>query len=98
MDYLTLEPSKAGQSNILVITDYFTNYAMAIPTHNQTAKTTADAIYNNFMVNYGIPTRIHTDQGANLESDIIKELCNLTGMTKSRTTPYNSMGNGCTER
>ena len=98
MDYLTLEPSKGGQSNILVITDHFTKYAMAIPTQNQTAKTTADAFYNNFMVHYGIPTRLHTDQGANFESDIIKELCNLTGMTKSRTTPYHPMGNGCTER
>ena len=98
MDYLTLEPSKGGQSNVLVITDHFTKYAIAVPTHNQTAKTTADAFYDNFVVHYGIPTRIHSDQGANFESDLIKELCNLTGMTKSRTTPYHPMGNGCTER
>ena len=98
MDYLTLEPSKGGQSNILVITDHFTKYAIAVPTHNQTAKTTADAFYDNFAVHYGIPTRIHSDQGANFESDLIKELCNLTGMTKSKTTAYHPMGNGCTER
>lgn len=97
MDYLTLEPSR-GHGNILVITDHFTKYALAIPTKNQTAKTTAEAFYNHFIVNYGIPTKLHTDQGANFESDLIKELCNITGMKKTRTTPYHAMGNGCTER
>lgn len=98
MDYLTLEPSKGGIGNILVITDHFTRYAMAIPTKNQTAKTTAEAFFNNFVVHYGLPTRIHSDQGANFESELIRELCELTGMKKSRTTIYHPMSNGMTER
>ena len=47
IDYLTLEPSKGGISNVLIATDYFTKYALVIPTKNQTAKTTAEAFYNN---------------------------------------------------
>jgi len=97
-DYLTLEPSKGGISNILIITDHYTKYAVAIPTKNQTAKTTAEAFYNNFVVNYGIPTRLHSDQGANFESDIIKELCKLTDIKKSHTTPYHPQGNSGPER
>ena len=84
--------------HILVITDHFTRYAQAIPTKNQTARTTAEAFYQNYIVHYGIPDRIHSDQGANFESKIIKELCSLTGMTKSRTTSYHPMGNGMCER
>lgn len=97
MDFLTLEPSK-GCGNILVITDHFTKYALAIATKNQTARTTAEALYENFITHYGIPSRIHSDQGANFESEIIKELCKLTGMVKSRTTPYHAMGNPIPER
>lgn len=98
MDFLTLEKSKGGFQHILVVTDHFTRLAHAIPTRNMTAKTTAEALYNNFITYYGIPSRIHSDQGANFESKIIKELCNITGMVKSRTTPYHAMGNGMTER
>ena len=98
IDYLTIEPSKGGIEYVLVITDHFTRYAQAIPTRNQTAHTTARLLYENFFVHYGFPARIHSDQGANFESKLIKSLCDLTGMKKTRTTPYHPMGNGMVER
>ena len=55
IDFLTLEMSKGGYQNILVITDHFTRYAHAIPTRNQTARTTAEALCNGFIVHYGMP-------------------------------------------
>ena len=98
MDFLQLETSKGGYPYILVITDHFTKYALAIPTRNTTARTTAETFFNNFIVHYGFPKRIHSDQGPNFESKLIKELCTITGMEKSRTTPYHPMCNGVTER
>jgi len=98
MDFLTLEPSKGGQQHILVVTDHFTRYAQAYPTKNMTARTTAEVFFKNFVVNYGLPRRIHSDQGANFEGKLMKEVCNLTKMDKSRTTPYHPMGNGQCER
>lgn len=41
IDYLKVDRSKGGYENILLTTDHFTRYAQAIPTLNQTAKTTA---------------------------------------------------------
>ena len=98
IDYLKLDKCKGGYENVLVITDHFTRYAQAIPTLNQTAKTTARVLFNQFIVHYGFPKRIHADQGRNFESSIISELCKLASVTKSRTTPYHAMGNGMVER
>ena len=67
-DFLTLEQSKGGYGSLLVITDHFTKCAVVVPTKNQTAKTTADTFFNNFIVSFGIPPRLHSDQGANSKS------------------------------
>ena len=64
LDFLSLERSKGGFENILVVTNHFTRYAQAYPTTNQTARTTARVF--EFVVHYGFPSRIHSDQGANL--------------------------------
>ena len=50
MDFWTLEPSRGGVENVLVVTDHFTQYAQAYPTSNQTAKTTAKTLFDNFIV------------------------------------------------
>ena len=66
MDYLSLEESKGGYENILVITDHFTRYAIAIPTRNHTAKITAEAFFNNFVVHYGLPKESIPTKGPTL--------------------------------
>lgn len=92
IDFLSLEPDSRDTRNILVITDHFTKYAQAYPTRDQTAKTVATVLWENFICHYGFPRRIHSDQGACFESELVTELCNLSGI-KSRTTPYHPRGN-----
>ena len=93
MDYLSLEPDNRDTRNILVITDHFTKFAVAVPTRDQKARTVAKALWENFIVHYGFPSRLLSDQGRDFESKTIRELCTLIGADKVRTTPYHPRGN-----
>ena len=50
VDYMTLEMSKGGYQHILVTADHFTRYAWAVPTKNQSARTTAESLYYHFLL------------------------------------------------
>ena len=98
LDFLSLETAVGGYDSILVVTDHFTRYACAYPTRNQEAKTVAKILCEEFVVHYGIPERLHSDQGANFQGRVMTHLCKLLGIKKSRTTPYHPQGDGMTER
>lgn len=48
-DYLSLERTKGCFEDILVRTDHFSRFYKAIPSRDQIAKTTARALFDNFM-------------------------------------------------
>lgn len=58
MDFLSLEADKSGTKDILVITDDFTKFVVAIPTPNQ-----AKCLWEN----YGILEKLHSDTGPDFE-------------------------------
>ena len=95
MDYLTIEANEGGKDvHILVITDHFTWYAQAIVTSSQTAKCTAQNLWDKFIVCCGLPEKILTDQGHNFESDLLKALCAIAQVKKSRTSGYHPQISG----
>lgn len=98
IDYTSLEPAQNGVENVLVLTDVFSKYTMAVPTRDQRAATVARVLVSEWFYKFGVPARLHSDQGRNFESSLIQQLCNLYGIVKSRTTPYHPEGNGQCER
>jgi hypothetical protein len=98
MDFTLLEKSSDGRENVLVLTDVFSKFSIAIPTRDQTAVTTAKVLVNEWFMKYGVPERIHSDQSRNFEGSLIAELCKMYQVKKTRTTPYYPQGNGQCER
>ena len=98
LDYLTIEGPSGRDVNLLVITDHFTRYAQVYMTRTQTAQATAKAFWEGFILHYGWPEKVLTDQGRNFESQLFSELCALAGVRKLRTTPYHPQTNGQCER
>ena len=98
MDYLTIEANECAEDvHILVITDHFTWYAQGIFTSLQTVKCTAQNLWDKFIVHYGLPEKILTDQGFNFESDLLKALCEIAQVKKIRTSGFHPQTNGqCT--
>ena len=95
MDYLTIEAMEGGKDiHILVITGHFTRYTKAIVTSLQTTKCTAQNLWDKFILHYGLPEKIPTDQGHNFESNLLKSLCEIAQVKKMRTSGYHPQTNG----
>ncbi|KAL4004410.1 P2Y purinoceptor 4 [Sarotherodon galilaeus] len=82
IDFTVLEPSRSGVENVLVMTDVFSKYTVAVPTRDQRASTVAQALLTEWF----------------FLSLAFLAASTLTRVAKSRTTPYHPAGNGQCER
>ena len=98
VDFTVLEPLSDGRENVLVITDVFTKFTVAVVTRNQRAETVAKALVHEWFQRYGVPQRIHSDNGRNFESAVVTALSKLYHIKRSHTTPYHPIGNAQCER
>jgi transposase InsO family protein len=80
------------------MTDLFTKYVEVIPVPDQTAEECARRLLNDFVARWGCPLSILSDQGRNYESRIIKEMCRMLSIKKTRTSARNPKCNGQAER
>jgi transposase InsO family protein len=90
--------TKKGNKYLMVVVDQFTKWTECVPLPNIETITVANALIEKVLQTFGMPLSIHTDQGVQFESNLFKELCNLFGIQKTRTTPYRPQSNGGTER
>ena len=83
--------------DVLVMTNHFTRLGQVFACRDQSDKQVAKVIWEEYFCIYGLPERIHSDQGPSFESVLIAELLQLSGVRKSHTTPYHPMANGSVE-
>lgn len=82
---------------IFVALDRTTRFAYCEPTTAIDAKNTAKFILN-FASLYGLPRTIHTDNGSNFKSELLKQLCLSLGVSQKFGSTYMPSSQGLTER
>ena len=84
--------TRTRAKHVLVMTDMFTMYAIAVPLVSTDASDVAQAIVEHWVVKFGTPNALRTDQGKVFGSKLIQELCRLLAIDVSPTLPYITEG------
>ena len=83
--------SSRGTSYLFTIVDRFTRWPEAIPMTDATALSCAQALLENWVPRFGVPTDMTSDRGRQFTSGLWKELGKLS-------TAYHPQSNGLVER
>ena len=54
----------------------------------------AKKLVDKMFCRFSPPEQLHSDQGRQFESELLKEICTLLHIRKTRTTPYHPQCNG----
>ena len=92
-----LSLTEQGNIYVPVVVDCFSRWT-AYAISDFTAKTVADTLVNQFFSRFGVPLRLHWDQGRNYEAQLFTETCRLLSLHKKRSSPYHPSSNGMVER
>ena len=90
--------SISGNMWVLTIIDHFTRWPVAVPIPDRTSDTVASAIFKHWICEKGVPYKIVLDQGRELVSKGIEQMCLKLGIAKVSTSGYNPRGNAAVER
>jgi hypothetical protein len=98
IDFMTCHPhSVGGHGYIIVAVDYFTKWAEAMPTFDNTGKTAALFLFNHVIARFGVPQAIVTDHGSHFRNFMMSELTKKLGLHHDSSTPYYPQANGQVE-
>ena len=94
-DILEVPISYNNNRYLLVVQDYFTKWVEAIPIPDNSSYISGTGKDLSTM---GILDTLHSDQGQNFESTILRQTLDTFGVSKSRTSAYHPQGDGLVER
>ena len=69
IDFITCNPhSVGGHGYIILVVDYFTKWAEAMPTFTVDGKTATTFVFNHVISRFGVPKAIITDHGSHFRN------------------------------
>ena len=88
----------SGYKYVLLIGDLFSKYIEAVPLVNQSAPNVVQALKERWILKYGNPLFLLSDQGSNVDGTLVQEVCKALHIKKRRSSAFHSQGNGFAER
>ena len=97
VDIMEMPQTERGNRYVIVFVDYLTKWVEACATQDQTSETIARLLVDTVVCRHGVPAELLSDRGANLLSELIRNVCSLLGVHKINTTAYHPQCDGLVE-
>ena len=97
VDIMELPLTIHGNKYVVVFVDYLTKWVEAFPVADQTSETIAALLVDEIICRHGVPETLLSDRGTNLLSNLMKDVCELTGIKKVNTTASHPQTDGLVE-
>ncbi|KAL1218142.1 hypothetical protein V5N11_033130 [Cardamine amara subsp. amara] len=94
MDIVGPLPPSNHKKYLIFMTDYFTKWVEAEAYSSIHDDEVKKFIWNNIIYRHGVPYEIVTDNGSNLTSGQIEEICDKWRIRLCKSTPRYPQGNG----
>ena len=79
-----LPKTEDGCKYVMVAVDCLTRWVEVYAIRNQEATTVAKKLVDEMFCRFSPPEQLHSDQGRQFESDLVKEICELLQIRKTR--------------
>jgi transposase InsO family protein len=99
IDIMEVSPqSRDGNKKVIVMGDLFTRFMMAVPVRDETAATVAQTLLDRWILLFGPPEKLLSDQGKVFVGEVIRAMCEKIGTKKIYTSSYHPQTDRCVER
>jgi hypothetical protein len=99
LDFIqNLPETKSGNKHIITAIDYATRWAIAKAVPEMTKESVIKFLYEDIIVNYGVPLEIITDRGSSFLSEAVEDYIVKVGISHLASAPYHPETNGMVER
>ena len=95
---MELPVTQQGNRYVIVFQHFLTKWPLVYPAPVQKSIRIAKLLTEEVVPMFGVPESLLSDRGTNLQSHLMKEVCELLGVTKLNTTAYHPACNGMVER
>jgi hypothetical protein len=96
--FMTCHPHSAGgHGYIIVVVDYFTKWAKAMPTFDNTGNTATLFIFNHVIACFGVPQAIVSNHNSHFRNVMMSKLTEKLGLFHDNSMPYYPQANGQVE-